>query len=232
MDSNQTTIMDILDRGVQSARDVNPFHLEIAWVAFAYTYWASHIARSSSPKAYSKVHAIPRLIFLTHILVSLFEVFRYHVHLGIHGQRPSATTLDVVTCVAQCFSSFFMAAGIHKFPRGELQLTRATFQAMAISRLLATAMAIRGGGFGVDDVAWHMASTKLLQNFVYARFIIITIPNYVTGLDTYWRKYTAGIVGCHLMGLWEGNYPNGMGLYFAILMVLLGFDRWAQRFER
>lgn len=232
METNQTTIADFLDRGVQSARAVNPIHLELAWIAFVFIYWASHIARATSKTSYSKIFNIPQPVFLLHVFSSLAEVVRYHVHLGLTGQRPEATNVDLVICVLQSFSSFWLTSNIHRAPRGELELTRATFQAMAIQRLIATGLALQGGGFGIDGPTWHRASVKLVQNFIWARFILLTISDLVAGLGTYGSKYTTAILGCHLMGMWEGGYPNGMGIYFGLLLVLLGFDKWAQRFKR
>lgn len=77
-------------------------------------------------------------------------------------------------------------------------------------------------------MAWHNASTKLLHNLIRARFFIETVPSYVSGLETFANRYTAGIIGCHLMELWVEDYPNGIGLYIGILFMLLAFDRWEQ----
>lgn len=241
--TTKTAMSQLLDRGLQSARGVNPIHLELAWIVFAYGYWASHIRRNVSRAGYRKVPGLPRSVLIIHAFCSLFELARYHAILGLTGQRPTATGLDMALGLLQATTSLWLTAAIHQAPRGELQLTRATFQCMALQRVFATGAALLADGanssssaqdglfLGVGGIAWHMAGTKLLQNFAWARFILGPLPKFVTGLNTFGHRYTAGILGGHLLGMWEGAYPNGIAVYFGLMVVLLGFDRWAQQLE-
>jgi hypothetical protein len=98
---------------------------------------------------------------------------------------------------------------------------------MALQRFLAS-----GLGYYTSSPMWHRASIKLLHNFVWARFIIRITPDFITGLETFAARYTAGIIGCHLLGLWEGEYPNGTGIYMGLMAVLLAVDRGFQGKKR
>lgn len=69
------------------------------------------------------------------------------------------------------------------------------------------------------SAVWHRASVKLLHNFLWARFIIVCLPDFVSGLETIGRRYTAGIVGCHLLGEYEAGYPQGVGVYFGLMVI-------------
>lgn len=232
MDTYQNVTMDYINRGVDAAGHLNKIHLELAWMAYVWIYWSGHVWQKASTDTYTRINKFPRVALLLHVGVSVVELLRYYVTLGVTGAYPAATPLDAVLCVVQSLSSFWLTSGIHRIPRGSLEITRASFQVMAFQRLFATYMALNGGGLGQDEIMWHRTNTKMLQAFAWARMLILIAPKYVTGLNTYGRKYTTAIVGCELLAMWEGDYPYGIGMYFGIAGLLLAFDRWAQRLSR
>lgn len=89
-----------------------------------------------------------------------------------------------------------------------------------------------GFAYHTGSTVWHKASIKLLSAFIWARIIIVRLPDYVKGLENYGARYTAGIVGAEIMGLWEGDYPHGIIMYFVMLTAFMALDRWLWKNER
>ena len=205
------------------ASSIYPYSHPI-WALSILLYWVPHIKRILASNAYAKGHRYWYPILATHVAASLVEIARFYGQVWITGgQTPEPLAIDGVLCAIQAFTSLYMAAKHQNVPRGTPELTRATFDCMAIQRLFATAMALQKG-----SRAWHQASITLLSNFAYARFFIVKLIPRMAGFDTYQARYSAGIVGCHLMGLWEGQYPWGMAMYAALMFQLLWVDKLAQ----
>lgn len=180
---------------------------EIAWTALLFLYWSKLILRATLSTRLSRARKFSHRTLVLHVISSLTELLFYYIPLGTSGAIPSPTIFYLGLCVAQCVTSLQLTAALGRSPQGHLHLARATFLCMVIQRLLASGIAVYTG-----SAAWQKASVKLLHNFVWARIFIVRVPRYVSGLDSYDQKYTAGIVACHLMGLWEGSYPNGVAI--------------------
>lgn len=94
---------------------------------------------------------------------------------------------------------------------------------MSLQRIIAIAMALHTG-----EAYWNEASIALLNNFIWARIII---GARIGGMS--WKqKYVVGIVGSHLLGLYNGDYPHGIAIYCVLMMLLLNIDRWAKGREK
>lgn len=196
---------------------------EIAWVAFAYLFWTPLIWKSTSSTAPARVRKISYASLTLHAVLCIAELLLYYIPFVLTGEIPKPSGLTLAVCILQSVSSFWITATLHRWPRGHLQATRAAFQCMALQRLVAAGIAYHSG-----STFWHKASIKLLNNFVWARFIIHLLPKYVVGFESLHTRVTAGVVGCHFLGMWEGDYPNGNAIYMGLMFVLLALDRWGQ----
>jgi hypothetical protein len=232
MSAYQNITMDYVSRGVDVVSHVNKIHLELAWMAYIWIFWSAYIRQNTATDKYVRVYRLPRVILPLHVGASVIELVRYYSKLGATGAYPVATSLDAVLCVVHSVSSLWLTSGIHRSPRGPMEVIRATFQIMAFQRLFATYMALNGGGLGQDEIMWHRSSIKMFQAFSWARFLLIIAPKYVTGMDTFAKKLTTGLVGGELLAMWEGDYPCGIGMYAGLMGLLLAFDRWAQGLSR
>lgn len=213
------------------AKSLDPFSIftpeatvprELIWTVSGFAFFTPLLWRATSGKTlYARGHQIPHILLVSHVAVSVIELLIYYVPLYRTGAIPPPNDLFLGLCIFQSFTSLALNASTWRLPRGQHELVRATFQTMTCQRLLATGIAYHTG-----SLAWHKASIKLLSSFVWARFIIFHLPNYVAGLASYGSRYTAGILGGEIMGLWEGDYPYGIIMYFVMVSTLLALDRW------
>ncbi|KAM0417251.1 hypothetical protein ACHAPT_012762 [Fusarium lateritium] len=202
------------------------FPIDHVWTACIFAYWTPHMLRMLRSKTYARAHHYHRSLLIVHSAISVIEVVLFHAKTWQLGHDPTANNLDLVLCIGQAVTSLVMAERMRFLPKLTLELSRGTFQCMAIQRMLASGLAIY-----LNSPEWHRASIKLLTNFIWVRFII-TWSGKFAGVDTYQHGYSAGVVGGHLMGMWEGNYPHGIAIYMGLLMSLLALDRWAQKFDK
>lgn len=196
---------------------------EITWIVFAYGFWTSTIWNTATRTGPSRARKIPHSILTLHTVSSVMEFLLYYIFLARTGDIPQLSTLNFALSIVQAMTGMWLAATIHRWPRGHLQSVRCAFQCMAIQRILASAIAYRTG-----SAFWHKASIKLLNNFIWARFLIYTVPKYITGFESFHSRINVGVIGCHFLGLWEGDYPNGIGIYMGLSVLLLALDRWGQ----
>ncbi|KAM5355123.1 hypothetical protein ACJ41O_001769 [Fusarium nematophilum] len=222
----QLRIEHLTDNVQEAMSNLPGISFELVWVASMFIYWTPYVIRKISNKRYSKSHHFPQPILILHALVSFAEVLTYHAKLWNTGVAPEPTLNDVILCIVQSLTSLYMASKIHHQPKAALEVTCATFQCMALQRLLATGLAVY-----LESAMWHKASIKLLNNFIWARIFILQSRQYIAGLDTHTKRYAAGIVGCHLMGIYEGDYTYGIGIYIGLMTLLLSFDKWAQNLD-
>ncbi|RSL68644.1 hypothetical protein CEP54_002745 [Fusarium duplospermum] len=203
----------------------NEFPLEHIYIFCIFAYYIPHLFRMMKSKVYPKAHHFHRSLLIVHIIVSMIEVVLYHVKSWHLGHDPKANNLDLFLCVMQTIISLVMTERMRFIPKLTLELSRASFQSMAFMRVLASGLAVYLG-----STEWHRASIKLLASFVWVRVFILWSGKFA-GINTPQQRYSLGLVGGILMGIYEGSYPHGIVIYLATVFSLMAFDRWASKFD-
>ncbi|KAL6691258.1 hypothetical protein J3F84DRAFT_403739 [Trichoderma pleuroticola] len=192
----------------------------IIWLLPALCWQGPRFWRTLKSNAFTRAYKMPYSIFAIHVVVSLVELVKYHRHSWLDpDDEQTASTLDVVLCVIQSWTSLYIASKHHHVRKTAMEVTRATFHCMGLQRILATGMALYTGAS-----YWHVASIALLNNFIWAR---ILIGARIGGMR--WRqRYVMGIVASHLLGMYNGDYPHGIAIYCGLMIFLLNLDTWAK----
>lgn len=201
--------------------------IDIVWTAAIFLYFLPYICHQSMSDGYIKAYRARRSIFLLHITTSLTEVILYYFKLWHTGTPPVATVSDLMLCTIQGLSSFYLAERTHRSSKYRSRYTHATFHCMAVQRALATGLSIY-----YQSTTWNRASIKLLNSFIWARLIIHHVGKVLPMIETSQQRYTVGILGCHIIGLLEGGYPNGVPLYIGLMTLLLALDYRAQSYDK
>ncbi|KAF4465033.1 hypothetical protein FALBO_8129 [Fusarium albosuccineum] len=199
----------------------------IIWTALNYTWWTRYVARLLSSPGPAKARKLGYPNLLVHTAVSVAEVVIYYAKLWHLGRDPEPTMLDLVLCIVQSWTSLRLTSQSHRPPKRNLELTRANFHCMAFQRVLAC-----GLGLYLGSPAWHKANLKLLDAFFWSRIIIFYSKTYFAGFQSFPNRYAAGMIGAHLLGMYAGDYPYGNAIYIGLMAVLLGFDGWAQHYDK
>lgn len=193
------------------------------WTISAFLFLSPLTWKAVSGKTrYSYIRHLPHIILLSHVVSGFVEILAYYGPFYRYGTAPSPDRLFLATCVCHSLSSIILNASTWRVKAGQHDLVRATFNVMILQRLLAGGIAYYTG-----SLVWHNASVKLLNSYIWARLIVVYLANYITGFPTYGSRYTAGIVGAEIMGLWEGDYPHGMIMYFVLGSAFLWLDKWS-----
>ncbi|KAI1261790.1 hypothetical protein F5Y18DRAFT_400512 [Xylariaceae sp. FL1019] len=192
----------------------------ILWIAPMLIYLSPRFYHTLKSTAFSRAYQMPYTLFAFHVFVSFVDLVKYHSRVWLDGGAGHpADYYDAVLCVLQCWTSLYITSQHHLLPKAAMEVTRATFHCMAIQRLIATAMALYTG-----EAYWHTASIMLLNNFIWARIIIGS----KIGKLSWKQRYVVGIVGSHLLGMYNGNYPHGIAIYCGLMWTLLNIDGWAK----
>lgn len=192
----------------------------ILWIGPMLLWLTPRFYKTLKSTAFSKAYQMPYGIFAIHVIISFIELVKYHGQVWLdHGANHAASNLDLILCIIQCWTSLYITSQHHLLPKAAMEVTRATFHCMAIQRIFATSMALHTG-----VSSWHEASVMLLNNFIWARVIIGSR----IGKLSWKQKYVVGIVGSHLLGMYNGDYPHGIAVYCGLMMLLLNVDGWAK----
>lgn len=224
--TGNTTLTPARDVDVPSQPD-QKISLELIWTVCAFAFWSPHIFRALFRKNWTLSRRSSRALLSLHIFGSLLEVVIFHSKLWQLGHDPLPTQIDLFLCLVGFGSNLYMATRVRHLPNTMEPLARVAFQAMAFQRLLASGMAWYHG-----SAAWHRASAKILHNFIWARVGIVWGRRFLAGFESYGAAYTGGTVACTLFGMYEGSYPHGALIWAGIMISLLVFDRWAQKFDK
>ncbi|KAK4210615.1 hypothetical protein QBC37DRAFT_376859 [Rhypophila decipiens] len=193
----------------------------ILWITPMLLFLAPRFYNTLKSTAFSRAYHMPYPILALHVFISFVDLVKYHTQVFLaNGSVHSASRMDLILCVIQCWTSLYITAQHHLLPKIAMEVTRATFHCMSVQRLFATAMAIHTG-----HPQWHEASIMLLNNFIWARVLIGSRM----GRFSWKQRYGVGIVGSHLLGMWNGSYPHGIAIYCGLMFVLLNIDGWAKR---
>ncbi|KAJ4319341.1 hypothetical protein N0V84_006426 [Fusarium piperis] len=203
----------------------NDFPIDHIYTLCIFAYWMPHMLRMMKSKGYAKAHHYHRSLLIVHAIVSIIEVILFHAKSWHLGHDPKANNMDLFLCAVQTLTSLAMIERMRFVPKLTLELSRASFHAMAFQRLLASGLAVY-----LASPEWHRASIKLLASFVWVRFLI-TWSSKFAGINTYQQGYSIGQIGGILMGIYEGSYPHGIGIYVGMVISLLALDRWASKFD-
>ncbi|KAL2686870.1 hypothetical protein Neosp_004412 [[Neocosmospora] mangrovei] len=190
-----------------------------------FAYFMPHLLRMMKSKGYARAHHHHLSLLIVHSVVSVIEVVLFHVKSWQLGHDPKANNIDLVLCVVQTITSLVMTERMRFIPRLTLELSRASFQSMAFMRVLASGLALYLG-----STEWHRASVKMLASFIWVRLISRWSSRFA-GFNTYGQGYSLGVIGGILMGIYEGTYPYGIGIFMGTTLSLLAFDRWASKFD-
>ncbi|KAI0866436.1 hypothetical protein F4860DRAFT_139674 [Xylaria cubensis] len=192
----------------------------ILWIAPILVWLSPRFYQTLRSTAFSRAYHMPYSLFAFHVFVSFVELVKYHGQVWLtNGAEQTASQLDIVLCILQCWTSLYITSQHHLLPKAAMEATRATFHCMSLQRLIATGMAVYTG-----TSYWHTASVMLLNNFLWARVIIGSR----IGNMSWKQKYVVGIVGSHLLGLYNGEYPHGIAIYCVLMWCLLNIDGWAK----
>lgn len=192
----------------------------ILWIGPMLLWLAPRFYNTLKSTAFSRAYQMPYSIFALHVAISFTELVKYHGQVWLDkGANHAASTLDIFLCIVQCWTSLYITSHHHLLPKAAMEVTRATFHCMSIQRSFATAMAIHTGAS-----YWHEASIMLLNNFIWARVIIGSR----IGKLSWKQRYVVGIVGSHLLGMYNGKYPHGIAIYCGLMVFLLNIDGWAK----
>ncbi|KAI8631477.1 hypothetical protein F5Y19DRAFT_423895 [Xylariaceae sp. FL1651] len=192
----------------------------ILWIGPMLLWLAPRFYNTLRSNAFSRAYQMPYSLFALHVAVSFIDLVKYHGQVWLdNGADQTASETDVLLCLVQCWTSLYITAQHHLLPKAAMEVTRATFHCMSIQRLIATSMAIYTGASH-----WHVASVMLLNNFIWARVIIGSR----IGKLSWKQRYVVGIVGSHLLGMYNGNYPHGIAIYCVLMWCLLNIDGWAK----
>lgn len=195
---------------------------ELIWTISAFVLLSPLTWKAVSGKTrYSYIRHLPHIILLSHVASGFAEVLAYYIPLYRFGTAPPPDRLFLATCVCHSLSSIVLNASTWRVKTGQHDLVRATFNVMILQRLLAGGIAYYTG-----SLVWHNASIKLLNSYIWARIIVVYLSNYIAGFPNYGSRYTVGIVGAEVMGLWEGDYPHGMIMYFVLGSAFLWLDKY------
>nr|A0A1B4XBI5.1 RecName: Full=Sordarin/hypoxysordarin biosynthesis cluster protein P [Sordaria araneosa]BAV32160.1 hypothetical protein [Sordaria araneosa] len=191
------------------------------WIGPMLLFLAPRFYNTLKNTAFSRAYHMPYSILALHVFISFVDLANYHTQVFLaNGAIHPASQIDALICIVQCWTSLYITAQHHLLPKIAMEVTRATFHCMSVQRLFATAMAIRTG-----DPRWHEASIMLLNNFIWARLLIAYCK---MGRFSWKQRYGVGIVGSHLLGMWNGTYPHGIAIYCGLMVVLLNIDGWAK----
>lgn len=203
--------------------DIYRIPFEVAWVGIAFAPWYKGLWKRVTSRKVAKYLDQSYPMLALHISISMFDLGLYYTALWRTAAAPKATQLSLAICIIQSWSALYLAAGLHRLPRGDLPSIRATFQIAAIMRLLATSLALY-----LDSPFWHRASIKLLHSFFWTRFWLGVVARNLAGFKQFGKRYATSIVFGALMSIWESDFPNGFPIYAACFSVLLIADRLLQ----
>ncbi|KAF6823533.1 hypothetical protein CMUS01_10653 [Colletotrichum musicola] len=194
--------------------------LEILWTT---SWWVPLLlpayGRMRTP-TFAKYAKLPYAGLGVHLLLGSAVLSRYYFLYATTGASPVPDIVDLVLGLAFAASSLQMSAHVHM---GFVPVVRGTFQSMALQQAAATAL-----GYAYGDAGWHRAAVKILDAFVWVRWLAHYAP-LLQGFRTYGARFTAAVFVSLPLCLWEGAYPAGTPAFIALLSMLLAVDKWASR---
>ena len=167
----------------------------------------------------AKMMGYPYKALLVHLIAGSIELLRYHV-MALSAE-PSADGIDVTLCILQAVTSMLLCKGIN---RGNKFVIRTSFQALALQRMLAT-----GISYATTSPTWHRASIKILNQFIYNRYLLgelVKLDIFPGGRPS---AFSALVFASGSVALWEGDYPWGVPMFSALVLGLVAFERWVGR---
>ncbi|KAH9998897.1 hypothetical protein F4779DRAFT_622770 [Xylariaceae sp. FL0662B] len=197
---------------------IRPAHLELLWVFSSYIYiFSQHTLRRALPIAKKSFRASRHKLLITHILLSLAEILRYHLQALLHGPPVVPQTTDLALALAHALTSFRLA---RDRPMGDSVLTRPTHQSLAGARALLAAAA-----FATGSPFYHTAALRVLGGFVYPR-LLIGAAGRLRALPSYRAVYAAAMFVASLLCLCDSAVPLAPHLFLVLFAANLALNRW------
>lgn len=140
--------------------------------ASAYTVILSQHTRYAAPiynlhHRESSTKTFRNTVLGLHIISGLSEIIRWYfltLFSPTGDTRPSATPIDFLLCMAQSITSLIL---VKHLARGFPIMTRPSYQAGSVSRMLLAGVALWNG-----SPDWQESSVKSVNAFIYTRLLI------------------------------------------------------------
>lgn len=189
---------------------------ELALATLLYAIIMFFHTRKTAPKHAKTFHRPSSVPLTIHILVGLFEIFKYHILACRRTVVPDL--IDVSACILQVSTNLYLTKSL---VRGDL-VTRPAYQSVGAIRLFVGPTA-----WLLSDAHLHRASVKLVNGFAYTRVVItLEVLLGLNDLKSGASIYSHGVFLGGLLSVWEADMFLGIPIYIATVGLFMALNHF------